>query len=72
MADLIVRAAGVDGADADALAAWLWTEQPARNLWRRPVPGMIELVRDLRAAGIAVGVLSVSYTHLTLPTSDLV
>ena len=64
MADLIVRAAGVDGADADALAAWLWTEQPARNLWRRPVPGMIELVRDLRAAGIAVGVLSNSEGRL--------
>ncbi|MBK9036866.1 MAG: HAD family hydrolase [Myxococcales bacterium] len=64
MAQLIATAAGVDGARADALAAWLWTEQPARNLWRRPVPGMRALVRDLRAAGVAVGVLSNSEGRL--------
>jgi putative hydrolase of the HAD superfamily len=30
------------------LADWLHSEQPLRNLWRKPVPGMIELVRRLR------------------------
>jgi HAD superfamily hydrolase (TIGR01509 family) len=61
---LIVGATGVAGDRAAALAAWLWTEQPRRNLWRRPVPGMIELVRELRAAGLAVGVLSNSEGRL--------
>ena len=64
MAALIAGATGVAADAAAALAAWLWTEQPRRNLWRRPVPGMIELVRELRAAGIAVGVLSNSEGHL--------
>jgi len=64
MAALIVGATGVDADRAAALAAWLWTEQPRRNLWRRPVPGMIELVRELRAAGVVVGVLSNSEGRL--------
>jgi HAD superfamily hydrolase (TIGR01509 family) len=64
MAALIVGATGVAADRAAALAAWLWTEQPRRNLWRRPVPGMIELVRELRAAGLAVGVLSNSEGRL--------
>jgi HAD superfamily hydrolase (TIGR01509 family) len=37
---------------------WLRDEQPRRNLWRRPVAGMIELADELTAAGIAVAVLS--------------
>ncbi|MEZ4403623.1 MAG: HAD family hydrolase [Kofleriaceae bacterium] len=64
MAALLGRAAAVDAAQAAALAAWLWTEQPRRNLWRRAVPGMIELVRELRAAGVTVGVLSNSEGRL--------
>ena len=41
---------------------------PAEEEIRRVVP----VVRDLRSAGIAVSIDTVSYTHLTLPTSDLV
>jgi HAD superfamily hydrolase (TIGR01509 family) len=40
------------------LAEWLFSEQPRRNLWRRPVAGMIELAVELATAGIAVGVIS--------------
>jgi putative hydrolase of the HAD superfamily len=47
-----------------ALVDWLWTEQPKNNLWRRPVPGMIELVRELRCAAVPVAVLSNSEGHL--------
>lgn len=64
MAALIVAAAGVDPARAEALAAWLWDQQPTRNLWRQPVPGMIELVRELRGRGVTVGVLSNSEGRL--------
>jgi HAD superfamily hydrolase (TIGR01509 family) len=47
-----------DEAARAAIVDWLWTEQPGRNLWRKPVPGMIELVDDLRAAGVIVAVIS--------------
>ena len=46
------------------LADWLWGEQPRRNLWRRPVAGMIELARELTASGTPVGVLSNSEGRL--------
>lgn len=50
--------AGAGGAGAADLAAWLWTEQPRRNLWRRPIAGMFELARDLAAGGVPVAILS--------------
>lgn len=37
---------------------WLWTEQPSKNLWRRPIAGMIDVVRALRGAGVPVGIVS--------------
>lgn len=42
----------------DELVDWLWDEQPTTNLWRRPIPGMIDLARDLRRAGVPVAVVS--------------
>ncbi len=65
MATLIAGAsATIDAAGAAALAGWLWTEQPTRNLWRRPIPGMFELARDLAAGGIPVAILSNSEGRL--------
>ena len=52
----LLDGAGV-GERAD-LVDWLWDEQPRRNLWRRPIAGMIEVVAALRARGVPVGVLS--------------
>jgi FMN phosphatase YigB (HAD superfamily) len=52
------------GGPVDSAVDWLWTEQPRRNLWRRPIPGMIELVRELRGAGVPVGVISNSEGRL--------
>jgi putative hydrolase of the HAD superfamily len=46
------------------LAEWLWHEQPKQNLWRRPIAGMIELVRKLRAQRLPVGIISNSEGHL--------
>src|SRR5262245_53321770 len=55
--DVWLDGAGIaDG--RDALVDWLWLEQPGRNLWRRPIAGMIDVVGDLRAAGLKVGVIS--------------
>jgi putative hydrolase of the HAD superfamily len=36
----------------------LFEEQPKRNLWRRPIPGMLELVDELVAGDFPVGVVS--------------
>lgn len=67
MATLLETAGGeptIDRAAATSLATWLWTEQPRRNLWRRPIAGMFELARDLTAGGIPVGILSNSEGRL--------
>jgi putative hydrolase of the HAD superfamily len=64
---LMVELLGLAGARGEAASAavdWLWTEQPAKNLWRRPIPGMIELVREVAAAGVKVGVVSNSEGRL--------
>lgn len=52
------------GADDPALVDWLWREQPRANLWRRPIPDMVALARELAAAGAAVAVLSNSEGRL--------
>ena len=54
----LLRSAGVDEARVSPVAEWLFSEQPRRNLWRRPIAGMIERVRQLRARGWPVGVIS--------------
>jgi HAD superfamily hydrolase (TIGR01549 family) len=53
-----------DGSVIDELVNWLWTEQPKKNLWRRQVPGMFELARDLAAASIPVAIVSNSEGRL--------
>lgn len=63
MRELLSRAGVAGDALGDAVD-WLWTEQPRQNLWRRPIPGMLELVLDLRRAGIAIGVISNSEGRL--------
>jgi len=34
------------------------------NLWRKPIPAMVDVVRDLRARGVALAALSNSEGHL--------
>jgi putative hydrolase of the HAD superfamily len=43
---------------------WLWSEQPRKNLWRRPITGMIGVVDDLIRVGVPVGVISNSEGRL--------
>jgi putative hydrolase of the HAD superfamily len=60
----LLAGAGVAAAAIDATVAWLWSEQPRRNLWRRPVPGMNELARELAGRGVRLAVLSNSEGRL--------
>jgi putative hydrolase of the HAD superfamily len=60
----LLELAGVGEPARTASVDWLWEQQPSKNLWRRPIAGMIELVRDLRARGLAVGVVSNSEGRL--------
>lgn len=71
MIEVVLRRGGVPEARVGALGAWLWREQPAKNLWRKPLPGMIELVRELRAAGVPLAVISNSEGHLTELVAEL-
>lgn len=50
--------AGVAVAAIPGLVDWLWDEQPTRNLWRRAVAGMREVVEELHQAGLPLAVLS--------------
>ncbi|RYZ08219.1 MAG: HAD family hydrolase [Myxococcales bacterium] len=62
---------GVPEAQASELAAWLWDEQPGKNLWRKPIDGMIELVRELRRGGVPVGIISNSEGRLAELVEEL-
>ncbi len=44
---------------------WLWTEQPRVNLWRKPIPAMVELARELARGGARLAVLSNSEGRLS-------
>jgi putative hydrolase of the HAD superfamily len=50
---------------------FLWDEQPKKNLWRSPVPGMLEVVADLRRANVPVGILSNSEGKLAELVDEL-
>ncbi len=47
-----------------ALVDWLQTEQPRANLFRKPIIGVIEVVRELAARGVALVVVSNSEGRL--------
>jgi putative hydrolase of the HAD superfamily len=58
----LLQGAGI--ANVAALVDWLWDEQPRANLWRKPIPDMIALARELAAGGARVAVLSNSEGRL--------
>ncbi len=51
----ILEGAGIRDA---AVVDWLYEQNRPANLWRRPIPGMVELARELRGRGVRVAVLS--------------
>ena len=57
LATVLVEGGAAAAATPETLD-FLFDDQRPRNLWRRPVPGMIELARSLRRAGLKVGVVS--------------
>jgi putative hydrolase of the HAD superfamily len=71
MMQVFLRSGGISEARWPELGEWLWREQPRKNLWRRPIPGMIELVRELRSRRIPVGILSNSEGHLAELVAEL-
>jgi len=59
---VLMTRAGI--AEPGALVEWLYTQQAQHNLWRRPIPPMVELVRELRDRGVVTAALSNSEGHL--------
>jgi HAD superfamily hydrolase (TIGR01549 family) len=66
-----LRGGGVPPERITELAAWLWQEQPRKNLWRRPITGMIELVRELRRSDVPLAIISNSEGHLAELVAEL-
>jgi putative hydrolase of the HAD superfamily len=58
----LLEGAGVQ--DVGPLAEWLWSEQPTKNLFRKPIASMVELARELARRGVTVAVLSNSEGRL--------
>jgi putative hydrolase of the HAD superfamily len=66
-----IRAEAADPAYAEKIAQLLWDAQPTHNLWRKPIAGMFELVAELRARDVPVGIISNSEGHLAELVSEL-
>lgn len=64
-------ATAAPGGTLEDLARWLFSEQPRRNLWRRPLPGMPELLLDLRAARVPLAIVSNSEGRLAELVAEL-
>jgi len=67
----LLERAGAEGQAAVELSEWLWDEQPKQNLWRKPIAGMFELVRELFDAGVPLGMVSNSEGKLSELCSEL-
>ena len=70
LSTVLVEAGAAEAATPETLD-FLFADQRPRNLWRRPVPGMIELARSLRARGVPVGVVSNSEGALEALIAEL-
>ena len=71
MIEALLTGGGVPPEASAELGTWLWQEQPRHNLWRRPIPGMIELVRELKRAGTPIAIISNSEGHLAELVDEL-
>jgi HAD superfamily hydrolase (TIGR01509 family) len=68
--DALLEGAGVGAGapggarDRAPVVDWLYEQQATKNLWRKPIPPMVDLIRDLRARGVRLAVISNSEGHL--------
>jgi HAD superfamily hydrolase (TIGR01509 family) len=74
----LLRAGGVHELSGQAgpgypekIANLLWDAQPTQNLWRKPIAGMFELVAELSAKGVPVGIISNSEGRLAELVEEL-
>ena len=58
----LLTGAGVT--DPEPHVQWLYEQQATANLWRKPIPAMVDIVRELRGKGVALAALSNSEGHL--------
>lgn len=65
MTEMLTRGGVALGAREREVVDALFEDQKRANLWRKPIAGMIELVRELRSRGVPVGILSNSEGRLT-------
>ncbi|MFO0553121.1 MAG: HAD-IA family hydrolase [Polyangiaceae bacterium] len=61
---LLTTAGATPSRDLSTAIDALFADQPRANLWQKPIAGMIELMLELRAHGVPVGVLSNSEGRL--------
>ena len=66
-----IRAEAADPTYAEKIAQLLWDAQPTHNLWRKPIAGMFELVAELGARDVPVGIISNSEGHLAELVDEL-
>lgn len=56
--------AGAGVGEPEPQVDWLYEQQATHNLWRRPIPAMVAVVKDLREKGVRIAALSNSEGHL--------
>jgi HAD superfamily hydrolase (TIGR01509 family) len=72
MSALLEKAGTVTGSSSlESIVEFLWNEQPTRNLWRRPIPGMLELVTELSARSVPLAIISNSEGRLAELVSEI-
>ena len=65
------RRGAADSRYPEKIAQLLWDAQPEQNLWRKPIPGMFELVERLSSRGVPVGIISNSEGRLAELVDEL-
>ncbi len=67
----LLERSGLSADESRAQAEWLFDQQPARNLWRKPIAGMFELALALVSADVPVGIVSNSEGKLAELVAEL-
>lgn len=67
----VLSGGGVSEAEIPRAVDFLWEDQPVRNLWRRPIAGMIEVVEAIAEAAVPQGIVSNSEGKLAELCAEL-